>query len=83
MREPCKFPFLDSCQMRLQWIHTEVDLALRPVIGLVLQVRDAEKTPQVLGFETLDPFVRVSKQGPCFTATEEMEVTKETCTSYL
>ena len=30
-----------------------------------------ETFPQVLGFESLDPFSRVSKQGPCFTATEE------------
>ena len=30
-----------------------------------------EKFPQALGFEGLDPSFRVSKQGPCFTATEE------------
>ena len=37
----------------------------------MLQVGDAEKFPQALGFESLDPFFRVSKQGPCFTAIEE------------
>ena len=26
---------------------------------------------QALGFENLDPFFRVSQQGPCFTAIEE------------
>ena len=40
-------------------------------IGLVLQVGDAEKFPQALGYESLDPFFRVSKQGPCLTAMEE------------
>ena len=50
----------------------EVDLAPHPVAGLVVQVGDAEKFPQALGFDGLDPFFRVSKQGPCFTATEEV-----------
>ena len=49
----------------------EADLAPHPVVGFVFRVRDAEKFPQALGFESLDPFLRVSKQGPCFTATEE------------
>ena len=53
------------------WTHKEVDLAPHPVVGLVLQVGDAEKFPQALGFESLDLFFRVSKQGPCFTAIEE------------
>ena len=51
--------------------HKEVDLALHPVVGVVLQVGDAEKFPQARGFESLDPFFGVSKQGPCFTAREE------------
>ena len=37
----------------------------------MLQEEDAETFPQALGFESLDPFSRVSKHGPCFTATEE------------
>ena len=41
--EPCKFPSLDSCQKRFLWTHKEVDLAPHPVVGLVLQVGDAEK----------------------------------------
>ena len=69
--KPCTFPSLDSCQKRFLWTHKEVDLAPRPVVGLVLQVGDAEKLPHALGFESLDPFFRVSKQGPCFTAVEE------------
>ena len=71
MPKPCKFLSLDRCQTRFSWTHKEADLAPHPVVGLVLQVRDTEKFPRVLGFETLDPFFRVSKQGPCFTAIEE------------
>ena len=41
------------------------------VVGLVLQVGDTEKFPHALGFESRDPFFRISKQGPCFTAVEE------------
>ena len=37
MPEPCKFPFLDSCRKR-----KGVDLAPHPVIGLVLQLGDAD-----------------------------------------
>ena len=69
-----KFPSLDRCQKRFMWTHKEVDLALQPVVGLVLQVRDAEKFPQALGFESLDLFsflFRVSKQSLCLTDTEE------------
>ena len=51
--------------------HEEVDLTPLPVVDLVLQVEDTEKFPQTLGFESLDPFFRVSKQGPCFTTVEE------------
>ena len=71
MPEPCKFSSLDSCQKRFLWAHKEVDLAPHPVVGLVLQVGDTEKFPQVLCFESLDPFFRVSKQGPFFTTVEE------------
>ena len=48
----------------------EVDIALHPVVGLVLKVGD-KKFLHVLGFQHLDPFFRISKLGPCFTATEE------------
>ena len=71
MPEPCKFPSHDTYQKRFLWTHKGVDLAPHPVVGLVLQVRDAEKFPQALGFEDLDPFLRASKQGPCFTAIDE------------
>ena len=59
--EPCKFPSLDSCKKSFLWTHKEV--------GLELEVEDAEKFPDVLGFESLGPFV--STQGPGFTAIEE------------
>ena len=56
MPEPYKFLSLDSCQKRFLWILKEVNLALHPVVGLVLQVGDAEKFPKALGFENLDLF---------------------------
>ena len=57
----CEFPSLDSRQKRFLWAHKKVDLALHPVVGLVLQVEDAKKFPNALGFESLDPFPEVSQ----------------------
>ena len=71
MPEPCEFQSLDSCQERFFWAHEEVDLVPRPVVGLLLKVGDVKKFPWALGFESLDPFLRVSQQGPCFTAIEK------------
>ena len=71
MPEPCKFPSLDSCQRRFLWTQEEVDLAPHAVVGLVLQVGDAKKFPLHLVSKTRILFFGVSKQGPCFTATEE------------
>ena len=65
-----------SFQKRFLWTHKEVDLAPHPVTGLVLQVRDAGKFLQALGFQSLDPFFRVSMQGLRFTAIEEDGVTR-------
>ena len=48
-----------------------LSLAPHPVVGLVLQVGDAKKFPQALGFQSLDPFLKVSKQGRCLTAMKE------------
>ena len=70
--EPCKFPSLDSCQERFLRTHKGVDIVSHPVGGLVLQVWDAEKFPKALGFKGLDPFLRVSKQGSCFSAIGEV-----------
>ena len=53
------------------WTQKEADLALHPVVGLVLQEGDTEKLPHALGFKNPDPFLRVSMQGPCFTAIED------------
>ena len=69
--QPCKFSSLDSCQMRFLWTHEDVDLALRPVVSLVVQIEYAERFLPALGFKSLAPLLRVSQQGPCFTATEE------------
>ena len=49
------------------------DHGLLPVVGLVLQVGDAEKFSQAICFESLDFFLKFSRQGPCFTAIEEDE----------
>ena len=54
-----------------EWTHKEDDLAPHPVVGLVLQVGDAEKFHREFGFEGLDPFLKVVKQSPRFTAIEE------------
>ena len=54
--EPCKFPFLDSCQKRFPWTHKKVDIPPHPVVGLVLQIENTEKFPHALGFESLDLF---------------------------
>ena len=62
MPEPCKFLSLDSCQQRFLWTHKEVDLAMHPVVGLVLQLGDAEKL-QALGFESLDFFFSFRSHG--------------------
>ena len=54
--EPFEFSSFLSCQKTFLSAHKEVYLALHPVFDLVLQVGDAEKFPQKLGFESLDPF---------------------------
>ena len=70
-----KFLSLDTCQKRFLCIHKEVGLTPHPVVGLVLQVEDTEKFPLAPDLESLGPFfLRVSKQGPCFTA---IEVTRD------
>ena len=74
MPEPCKFPSLDNSQKRFPWTHKEVDLVPHLVVGLVLRVKDAEKSPQALRSENLDPFFRVSKQTLCFTTIEENNI---------
>ena len=61
-----KFLSLGSSQKRFLWTHEEC-LALHPVVGLVLQAGDVT-SPHGLGFKGLDPFLRVRKQGLCFTA---------------
>ena len=75
MPKPCKFPSLDSYQKRFLWTPKEVGLAPHLIVGLVLQVGDAEKFPRALGFDSLDLFFsRASKQGLCFIAMEEEAV---------
>ena len=71
MPDPCKFLSLDNCQKRFLWTHRGVDPTPHTVVGLVLEGGGTEKSPHALGFERLDPFFRVGKQGHCFTAVEE------------
>ena len=52
MPEPCKLPSLDSCKTRFVQTHEGVDLAQKPVVGLVFQVGVTEKFPHALGFES-------------------------------
>ena len=61
MTKPCKLLFLGSCQKRFLWTHKGVDLALHPVVGLVLQVGDTEKFPHAPGFERLAPFTTTER----------------------
>ena len=70
MPESCKFSSLDSCQTRFLWTHKEDELAPHLVVGLVLQEGDTKKLSQAFVLESLDPFLRASKQGPCCTAIE-------------
>ena len=70
-KNQASFGILTNARKRFLWTHWEIDLAAYPVVGLVLQVGDAEKFPQAFGFESLDPLFRFSKQGPCSTAMEE------------
>ena len=44
---------------------------LTGVTGLVLYVEHMDTFPQALSLESPDPFLGVSKQGPCLTAIEE------------
>ena len=71
MPEPGTFPSLGTCQKSFLWTHKDIGLALHPLGGRVLQVGDAKKFYQALGFESLGPFFTVSMQVPCFTAIEE------------
>ena len=72
MPEPCQFPSPDSCQKRSLWTHKEVDLPPHPVVGLVLQVGVYREVSSCLWFRKPGSFYfRVSRQGPCFTDTEE------------
>ena len=65
MPEPCKFPSLDTCQKRFLWTHKEVDLASSRWY-CVLQVGDAEKFPQALGFERVNSLFQSQQAGSMF-----------------
>ena len=61
MPEPCEFLSLDSCQERFLWVHKKDDLSPHPVIGLISQVRDAEKFPQAFGLENQDLLLTINE----------------------
>ena len=81
--EPYKFRSLDSCHKRFLRTHKEVDLASHPVVGLFLQVGDAEKFPQALGFKSLDPFFQSQLAGSMFNSHTEGWRQQETCSAEL
>ena len=54
MLGPCEFLSLDSHQKSFLRVHKVVDLTPHSVFGLVLQVGDAKKFPQALGFKSLE-----------------------------
>ena len=54
MPEPCKFPLLTVARRGSCGPRGEVDLVPHPVVGLVPQVRDMEKFPHALDFESLN-----------------------------
>ena len=76
MREPSKFPSLDSCQKMFLWANKEVNIAPHSVIGLV---GDTDKFAHAHGFESLDFLLlfKVSRHCPCFTAIKEAGVTRD------
>ena len=51
-----KCPSPASCQKRFLWTHKKVDLALHPVVGLVLQVEYTDTFSHALAFQSRDPF---------------------------
>ena len=75
--EPCKFPSFDSCQKRFLWTHKDVDLARPPVVGLVLQVGDAEECSQTLGFESLESFSESASRVYVYRPERRMEMTRD------
>ena len=59
--KPLKFLSLDRSQKEFLWTHKEVDLALHPVVGLVLQVGNKEKFPHTLG--SVPKYLNISIQS--------------------
>ena len=74
--------FLDSCQRRFLWTQKEADLALHPVVGLVLQEGDTEKFPQALGFERMDTFFFSQEAGSMFLSCKGGWRWQETCRAW-
>ena len=56
MLKPCEFSPLDSCRKKFLGTQKDVDLALHPVTGLVLQEGYEEKFPKATGLESVDLF---------------------------
>ena len=77
MPKPCKFPSLDSCQKRFLLTHKGVYLAPHPVVVFVLHVGEAEKFPQALYSESLDPFSESASRVHISQLQRRMEVTRD------
>ena len=56
MPKTCRFSSLDRCQWSFLCSHKGDNLAPLEVVGLVVQIGDAEKFPQAFGFESLGLF---------------------------
>ena len=68
--EPYEFSSLDSCRCQKRFLRArkEDGLAPHPLVGLQ---GDAERFSRKFGLESQDPFLEVSKQGPCLAAIVE------------
>ena len=80
--EPCKFPSFDSCQEELPVCPTrKLTLFRSPVVGLVLQVGNAETFPQHLFLTAWITFSVSSSRIYVPQPYKRLQMTKETCTS--
>ena len=69
MPEPSKFPSLGSCENRFLWTSKDVDPAPHPVVGLVLQGGDTEKS--FLMHLISKAWILFSESASSFTAIQE------------
>ena len=71
MPGPCKFPSFDSCQKRFLLTTKNLILLRTQSLALCSKWEIRRSFLMHLVSKSLDPFFRVGKQGPCFTAIEK------------